>query len=537
MPTLTIDGREITVENGVTVITAAERLGIVIPRYCWHPSMKIAGNCRICQVEVVKPKLRFPATIACNLMCSEGMEIRTDSEAAKKARADVMEFLLINHPLDCPICDQAGECILQEYSFDHGHDRSRFDEEKVHKSKRVRFSEKITFDGERCILCTRCVRFMRDIQNDEQLCVVERGDHQEIAVAHGGELENPYSMNVVDLCPVGALTSSDFRFKSRVWFLTNVPSVCASCARNCSVTVGTRWDKIQRLTPRENQDVNKWWMCDYGRLNYKHVHADDRLGRAHVKSGGAQKAVALETALDRAHELVNKYVVKKGGDSLFGLVSARWTNEEIFLAKRYLTEVVGTAHVDLKARIDEGFGDDFLRSSDMNANTMGAKLIGVPSTDGGAIRLKGFAEAVKDGRIKAAILFGEDLDDDEAAMAALGSLEFLIVIDNRLTETGKKADVLLPGVTWAEKEGTLTNVDGFVSRLNRAVTAPGEAKADLALLEMLLERAQPDAEVSSTPKRVFAALAEAVPAFKGIRYADLYGGSRRVAVEETAAAD
>ena len=185
MPTLTIDGREITVDPGTTVIQAAEELGIYIPRYCWHPGLSIAGNCRICQVEVVNPKLKFPCTIACNLMCGDGMVIETDSDEAKKARADVMEFLLINHPLDCPICDQAGECTLQEYSYEYGHDKSRFDDEKVHKSKRVEFSGKVSFDGERCILCTRCVRFCEEVVGNEELCLVERGDHQEIAVASG----------------------------------------------------------------------------------------------------------------------------------------------------------------------------------------------------------------------------------------------------------------------------------------------------------------------------------------------------------------
>ena len=534
MPTLNIDGREITVDPGTTVITAAEQLGIFIPRYCWHPGLSIAGNCRICQVEVVKPKLRFPCTIACNLNCSDGMEIRTDSEEAKKARADVMEFLLINHPLDCPICDQAGECILQEYSFDYGHDRSRFDEEKVHKSKRVRFSDHVTFDGERCILCTRCIRFCEEVVGEEELCLVERGDHQEIAVAPGRELENPYSMNVIDLCPVGALTSTDFRFKSRVWFLDETPTACTSCGRNCSITVGTRWDKIQRLKPRENQDINKWWMCDYGRLNWKHVHGEDRLGVAHLKQGGKLVPAEFDAAVAKAHSLVNKLVTGSGGDALFGLVSARYTNEEIFLANRYLRETVGTPNVDLKERTGEG--DDFLLVADRNPNTRGAKLIGIGPGEG-AIGLAGFAEAVKAGGIKAAVLFGEDLDDDPDALAALDALDFLVVVDNRLTETAKKADVLLPGVTWAEKEGTIVNVDGIVSKLNVAIRPAGSARADLRILADLLRLAQPDEEGLDSPRAVFEALGKAVPAFAGIRYSSIYARSQRLAAEEVAAGD
>jgi NADH-quinone oxidoreductase subunit G len=534
MPTLTINGREVTVEPGTTVIQAARQLGIEIPHYCWHPGLSIAGNCRICQVEVVQPRLRFPCTIACNLMCSDGMEILTDSEEAKKARADVMEFLLINHPLDCPICDQAGECVLQEYSYEHGHDRSRFDEEKVHKSKRIRFSDKITFDGERCILCTRCVRFCEEVVGKEELCLVERGDHQEIAVAPGGELENPYSMNVVDLCPVGALTSTDFRFKSRVWFLQDVPSVCNSCGRNCSITVGARWDKIQRLVPRENPDINKHWMCDHGRLNYKYVHGEDRLGQALVKHEGELRPEPVDLAVEKVHAFVNKFVTAKGGDAVFGLVSARLTNEEIFLARRYLAEVVGTTNIDGKPRLGEG--DDFLISEDKNPNTTGARLIGVPHEEAG-VSLDGLAEAVGDGRIRAAILLGEDLDDRPELLDALSSLEFLVVMDFRITETARRADVVLPGVTWAEKEGTLTNVDGFVSRMNRAIRPPAEARPDLEILAALIDIASPGEKTPKTPEAVFRLLGEEREAFREIRYAELYTGSRPVVTEDVAAAD
>jgi NADH-quinone oxidoreductase subunit G len=526
MPKVTIDGREITVEPGTTVIEAAEKLGVFIPRYCWHPAMKIAGNCRICQVEVLHPKGRIACTIACNLPVSEGMVISTDSEAAKKARADVMEFLLINHPLDCPICDQAGECILQEYSFSLGHDKSRFDEEKVHKSKRVRFSDKITFDGERCILCTRCVRFMQEIVGDEQLAVVERGDHQEIAVAHGRILDNPYSMNIVDLCPVGALTSTDFRFKTRVWFLTETPSACTSCARNCSITVGTRWDKIQRLTPRENLDINKWWMCDHGRLNYHYVHAGDRLGQAMVKEAGARKVTHMDDAIGRAHALVSRFVLEEGGDKVFALVSARLTNEEILLARRYVARAIGTCHLDLKPRT--GQGDDFLLCADRNPNTAGARLLGVTPGKGG-IGLDGFVEGVKSGRIKAAVLFGEDLDDVPGALDVLGDLSFLIVIDSHLTETGKRADILLPGVTPFEKEGTIVNVDGHVSRLNRAIRPAADARADLSILADLNRLAKPDEKSPRTAEEAFAVLAAEVPGFAGLTYSDLYARSRRLA--------
>ncbi|MEN8149736.1 MAG: molybdopterin-dependent oxidoreductase [Planctomycetota bacterium] len=525
MPTLTIDGREITVEPGTTVIQAAEQLGIFIPRYCWHPGLAIAGNCRICQVEVVTPKFRWPTTIACNLTCGDGMEIRTDSEEAKKARAEVMEFLLINHPLDCPICDQAGECTLQEYSFEHGQDKSDFDEEKVHKSKRIEFSDKITYDGERCILCTRCVRFAREVGGDEQLAVVERGDHCEIAVAHGGAYEHPYSMNVTDLCPVGALTSTDFRFKTRVWFLTDTPTTCGSCARGCSITVGARWDKVQRFTPRENADVNKWWMCDEGRLNYKFVHGEDRLGGALVRRDDELVEAPLSEALDTAQKSLAAVIEAHGADAVFGLVSARLTNEEIFVAKEWLSKV-GVTNLDVKARVGEG--DDFLISGDKNPNSTGAQLIGVGGV--GEVKLDGLSAAVKAGTIKAVVVLGDDLDDHEA-LGNLSGLECVIVMDFRMSETAKKAHVVLPGCTWVEKEGTFTNCDGWVSKVNPAISAPAHARPDFEILVELLRRADPEGEHPGRPEKAFQALGEAVPAFAGMKVADLYARSVRVAEE------
>ena len=522
MPTLTIDGREITVDPGTTVIQAAEELGIYIPRYCWHPGLSIAGNCRICQVEVVNPKLRFPCTIACNLMCGDGMVIETDSDEAKKARADVMEFLLINHPLDCPICDQAGECTLQEFSYEYGHDKSRFTEEKVHKSKRVEFSDKVSFDGERCILCTRCVRFCEEVVGNEELCLVERGDHQEIAVANDGGLTNLYSMNVIDLCPVGALTSSDFRFKSRVWFLEDTPSACTSCARNCAMDIGTRWEKVMRLTPRENSDINKWWMCDEGRLDYHYVNADDRLGHAYVQQGGKLARTSVDDAVAMAHELIGKV----DGEKLYGVISAKLTNEEIFLAKRYLTEASGTTSFGYLRRTGEG--DDFLICTDKNANSTGAGLIGVNEA-------KDLAGAIKGGKIKGLVIFGDSFDHDEDLMAALSDLDFLVVMDYRLSETAKQADVILPGVTFAEKEGSITNIDGWVSKLNPSLQPPVEARRDLDILLGLLAKAGKD--LPNTAEGIFRLLGKAVPAFADISYGEIFAASRQVATDAVAQAD
>src|SRR5258706_5055993 len=295
MPRLTVDGKEIEVPAGTSVLQAARGIGKEVPHYCWHPGLTVAGNCRICLVEVQGMR---GTQISCNLPCADGMVVKIESEMAKKARADVMELLLINHPLDCPICDQAGECKLQEYSFELGSGASRFDVPKNHKRKRVEFSDRVVFDGERCIVCTRCVRFTQEISKNGELTVVQRGDRSEIDVAPGKKMTGNYQMNVIDVCPVGALTSADFRFQSRVWFMEQVRTVCQSCARGCNVLAGTRWNRVLRLVPAENPDVNQWWMCDQGRLDIKEPAAEDRLSSGRILRDGKARDCSAAEALD-----------------------------------------------------------------------------------------------------------------------------------------------------------------------------------------------------------------------------------------------
>ena len=266
MPTLEIDGRQVTVEAGVTVIQAADQLGLEIPHYCYHPGLSIAGNCRMCLVEVERmPKLQ----IACNTRVLDGMVVRTATPRVSAARQAVLEFLLLNHPIDCPVCDQAGECKLQDYYMDYGRYHSRMPlGRKVHKGKVIDIGPHVMLDQERCILCTRCTRFLDEVTHTSELGVFERGDHCNIDLFPGQRLDNPYSANVVDVCPVGALTSREFRFQARVWYLERTESVCAACSRGCNVDVYERRGEILRYRPRYNPDVNKLWMCDAGRLSY-----------------------------------------------------------------------------------------------------------------------------------------------------------------------------------------------------------------------------------------------------------------------------
>jgi NADH-quinone oxidoreductase subunit G len=518
MPKLTIDGRVIEVPPGTSVLEAARGMGTDVPHYCWHPGLSVAGNCRICLVEVEKMR---GVQISCNLPCAEGMVVRTASEVAKKARADVMELLLINHPLDCPICDQAGECKLQEYSFELGTAVSRFDVPKNHKRKHVEFSDKVVFDAERCIVCTRCVRFCSEVAGESELTVVQRGDRSEIDVAPGRTLSNPYSMNVIDVCPVGALTSADFRFRSRVWFMEQKRTVCTSCSRGCNVMAGTRWNRLLRLVPAENADVNQWWMCDYGRLNFRDVGSADRLegARMRPRAGAEQEATSVDDALAAfAGALAEARAAD--GKGLFALVSARLTTEECWLARRLLKDHAGAEGLDFVPRAGEA--DNLLRTGDANPNAAGARAAGIEPGEGG-LGLDGFAAAVAAGSVRWAVLVGEDLDDRPADLDAFSRVPFTVYVGPLDNETARRATVVLPGAMWAEKDGTIVNVDGRAQRLRACVRAPGEARPESAWLQALLARVG-DSEVpalGTSPALLFRAMTADVPAFEGLTLAQV----------------
>jgi NADH-quinone oxidoreductase subunit G len=502
MPKLTIDGKPVEVPKGTTIIQAARDIGVEVPHYCWHPGLSIAGNCRICLVEI---EGQGPLQIACNTQCADGMVVKTQSEKAKQGQEDVMELLLINHPLDCPICDQAGECKLQEYSFRIGTDRSRFDFPKVHKPKHVLWSDKVMFDAERCILCTRCVRFCSEVAKKDELDIANRGDRNTIVVAKGEELTSDYQMNVIDVCPVGALTSTDFRFKSRVWFLENTTSVCSGCSRGCNVVIGARWNKILRLIPRENQAVNQWWMCDDGRATYAPVAADDRLGAPLIRKDGRLVETSWEAALAAAAQ-----GLQRSGDGLFALVSARLTNEEIWQAQRLL-DAVGAKRRDVKPR---GFKkDELLRTGDGNPNTAGARILGL-STGGG-----GLADFATNGFTGAAV-FGDDLDDRPEALEALGKMAFVLVVGTHETETTRRAHVVLPGLTPYEKDGSYVNVTGRVQKLMPAVRAPGSAWPDWKILGALRNTVEKAPRPRSAAE-VFQDMAASVPEFAGMTHGKL----------------
>src|SRR2546428_3579817 len=449
---LTIDGKEVAAPKGMNLIEAAKLVGIEIPHYCYHPKLTIAGNCRMCLVDTGMPKLdkdKKPEIgpdgkpvimfapkleIGCNKPVADGMVVHTHSPKVVKAREGVMEFLLINHPLDCPICDQAGECRLQEFSVDYGKGESRFIEEKVHKPKMSPIGPKITLDDERCILCSRCVRFMKEVAGQDCLGFIDRGSHSTLTCYPGQEPKTNYDLNIVDICPVGALTSNDFRFQQRVWFLKETKSVCPNCSTGCNTVLWSREGVVYRQTPRDNDAVNQCWMCDYGRLNFKYINDPARLTSPTVKSAVYGERVNL-TWVEATRQIAGKLKTAKG---VAGIASGRATSEELFLFKKLVGELV-----DIVPHTGEADGK--LLQADRNPNTAGAKLTGCATG-----KLPEIIEGIKAGTIKTLIVLGEDAVEEEL----LKKLELLVVIDTLPNKTTEIAHYVLPGTTFAEKRGT-----------------------------------------------------------------------------------
>src|SRR3990172_12598230 len=337
MPKISVDDQTIEVPEGQTILQALDGVGLLmngveIPHYCWHPKLSIDGSCRLCQVEVEgMPKLQ----IACNTLVTEGMVTGTRTARVRLAREGVMELLLVNHPLDCPICDQAGECKLQDYAYEYGVAESRTREPRRAAKKRVDLGPTIVFDQERCILCRRCVRFCREVPGTGELGVVNRGDRSVIETFPGTLLENDYSMNVADICPVGALTTKDFRFKIRVWFLEDVPGICTGCSRGCNVHLGVANNKVYRYVPRRNDAVNGTWICDEGRLSYKRI-AGGRLRHASLRVERGVREVAYSEAVAEAAARLRRVLDAKGPGAVAALASPHATNEDLFVLRRLL---------------------------------------------------------------------------------------------------------------------------------------------------------------------------------------------------------
>ncbi len=552
MVRLTIDGRTIETEPSKMVIEAAADHGMEIPHFCYHPKLSIVGNCRMCLVEIEKfPKL----AIACSTRVADGMVVHTQNERVVKARNAVMEFLLINHPLDCPICDEAGECKLQDYAYKYSIGYSRFDEDKVHKPKRVELGPRVLLDVERCIMCSRCVRFADEIAKQPVLTFTERGTHVVLTTFPGTQLDNRYSMNVIEICPVGALTSRDFRFRSRVWEMSSTETVCVGCSRGCNTHAWVRNNEILRLTPRQNEEVNSYWMCDDGRLTtFKQVNSPERVTAPLLRRENELVEVGWDEAIAKASSDLRLF--KKHEIAVLG--SAFATTEDNYALSRFATEILGTSLVDTLQHTVEGDQDDLLLRADKTPNTRGAREVGVMGKDDGLTRIK---EGIRNGTIKALYALEDDLADDADLKSLLPNLDLLIVHATHMNETTRHADIVLAASTYAEKHGTFVNFEGHVQRIRPSVAT---LEADRALDGLSMSRwdhfaahndrwgkgnrrdSRPSWRILTLlaiamgakwkyerSDQVFADLSSKLPPFKGLNYLTIGSRGRRLATADT----
>ncbi len=495
MVSLTIEGRPVSVPEGTTLLEAAKTVGILIPHYCYHPGLPVAGVCRMCLVEVEKAPKLAPS---CATTVADGQVVHVHSEKSLDARKGVLEMLLINHPLDCPICDQSGECELQDYTFQEGREDSRYREPK-------RFNPAEDFGGDviyvpnRCILCTRCVRFMDDVAHDPALNVSERGDRALIGKFEGKDLTHPWAANVVDLCPVGALLSKDFLNKARAWELDRTASICPNCTQGCNVIMETRENQLVRMRPRTNENVNAFFMCDWGRLNYRWMNEKDRAEQPMVRRTNGLVAASWEDAISAAARALN-------GKSVFVAASPMLSNEALYLLTQVMQSGSGAFRVTEGDEAPLPGVEDLALRRERAANVNGAETLGFKKT-------KDLLGGLKQGDVL--IIAGEDLAGIDASAVARASE--VIVISSVLPEAANNASVVLPIANFSEEEGTVTNLRGRVQRFTQARQAPGETRPSWLVLGDLLGALGKQSSFF-LPSEVFAKLAASTKAFAGLSY-------------------
>lgn len=519
--TIVIDGKSLQVPLGTNLIAAAASIGKEIPHYCYHPRLSISGNCRMCLVEtgmVMKdratgeiildesgnPKVGWSPrpTIACGTQATEGLYVRTDSQLVKDCQNGVMEFLLVNHPLDCPICDQAGECSLQEFASDYGKGYSRFVENKNVKPKRTQLGPRVTLDDERCILCARCIRFCKEIVGDDVLGFVDRGSYSTLTCYPGKQLENNYSLNTVDICPVGALTDTDFRFKMRVWFLKKTDSICTESSVGVNTTVWSREGKIYRITPRENPHVNDSWMSDSGRALFHNIDASDRL--THPKING--NTVSFAEAIDRVCELMDDV------ETIAYVNSGKMSLEEQAVFKNLIAvqpgSTYGVAHIKQ--------GDGFLISNDRTPNVRGGILVGnwkdLPQE-----QLTELSAKIDQGSVAMLFVWNEDLLDFGLTEAQLRKT-IIVYFGTHRNQTSALADVVIPTLTAFEKSGTFINEQWRLQKFYQAVPGPAGVLADVFVLEHLRTHLLGEAYVAPSLQTIWQGLSREVAALEGITF-------------------
>ena len=535
-----IDGNWIQVPKGTRMIEACKIAEKEVPHYCYHPKLTSPGNCRMCLVQMGMPPRPAPGAapvygddgyqeigwmprpvIACANTVGENMGIRTTGDLVEKTREGVMEFLLINHPLDCPICDQAGECSLQEFSVEHGRGQSRFVEDKVKKPKNVDIGPRINLDDERCIMCSRCIRFMDEVADDAVLGFSERGTHTTVTCHPDRKLDSNYGMNTIDLCPVGALTSKDFRFQMRVWFLKETNSIDINCGTGCNTTIWTRGSQVYRVTPRRNNDVNSDWMPDSHRLAFHETQGENRLTDPMIKVDGKHEVTDWNTALNASADALKEFQASE----IAIIASARQTNEELFLTQA-LANTLESSHLATVERMGEADGK--LISADRNPNTNGAKII-LGETAG---KLNAIKDGLNNGSIKALIILNEDVFEaagfthDDVAGAELVISSHIVA-----NKTAQLSDIFLPGASFAEKRGSMVNVTGRLQRLNQALQPSGNAREDWELIRDLILAISKEANDMYMIEDILKIVATNVAEFNGVTFSKI--GNQGIQLIET----
>lgn len=476
---LKINGQNYTAAPHETVLQVILRNGLNVPHFCYHPKLSIAGVCRMCLVEVEGAR---KLETSCSLPVREGMVVQTESSKVIEGREFVMEFTLVNHPTDCPDCDQAGECWLQEYYMAHDRQKSHIArDDKVNKEKHKVIGPRVILDQERCILCTRCVRFCDEITKTSELGIFNRGDQSILDVAPGKELNNPYSENVVDICPVGALTSRDFRFDGRVWFLKEADSICSGCARGCNVVLHHREGTIRRVLPRVNEAVNGHFMCDAGRDIYKWVHADHRLLKPKVGDGKAAREVSWSEAMEKA---VSTLQTMRGHNAeVVAMASPHCSNEDNKAFLNFAVNTLGVEQItieDIAPRIWQG--DDILKVADRNPNSKGVAQCAAELKNSKVTVLdtEKFLAKLESGKIKAVLILDQNLLETsdaklrEKIRSKLPHIE-IVYFGSHENDTVVHAKVSLPITTFSEMNGSFTNVDGIHQSFEKAIEPLGES--------------------------------------------------------------
>jgi NADH-quinone oxidoreductase subunit G len=530
--TVTINGKKVEAKEGSLLIDVCAGIGIDIPHFCYHEGLGPDGNCRMCQVNFISERGN-KLGISCKAVVTDGMVVETHDEASKRARASVEEMLLLNHPLDCPICDKAGECTLQNYYMQHDLQPSRQSFTRFKKGKAMDIGPTLILDQERCVLCDRCVRFLRDVAHDEQLYIAGRGHEAYITTFPGQEVTSPYSLNTVDLCPVGALTSKDFRFDSATWFLKNANSVCTTCARGCSMQVQAKQDQVYRIRPRHNADVNGYWACDEGRVNYKFVNAD-RIRTSFVRHHGETFDCSHEEAITQMRTSLGftpaGAVEAPPRVKSVVLLSATCTLEEMFLFGRLGQERLG-APVLVARHVPDGVDDALLRRADKHPNAKGAELLGLRVLD--LQRNGAGSDAVVNalGPDGVLIAVGFNTDVSPALDPIVSRAKTIIALSACSTSLTERADLVVAGLTFAEKDGLVVNFEGHVQQLRPAIDAKNDTEWRIAdaLLASLT-----GAKTHELAAHVRKAIMDTVPAFAGVDLIKLGLTGARVAAQPVA---